>query len=88
MGHGGGQVGNVVETGEYCLRRQWHIFGHGGGQEFVMDRIGEVGMFGRGGGRCPTVFLAGVCLPFSWCWFPFRVGCSLGQGGGRNREVE
>ena len=54
----------------------------------VIDRMGErVGcMFGRGGGRCPIVFLAGVCILL--LWYLFRFWCLLGQGGGRNWVVE
>src|SRR6267154_6275335 len=66
IGQGGGRVGGVEETWEYCLCQQWHIFGHVRGRELAMDRIGEVCIFGWGGGRCPTVFLAGVYLPFPW----------------------
>jgi hypothetical protein len=47
-----------------------------------------VGILGRGGGRCPIVYLAGVYSPLCWCWFRSWSRCLLGQGGGRDREME
>jgi len=52
MGQGGGRIGGVEETGEYCLHRRWRMFGQGGGRESPMNKIGAgVGMIGQGGGR-------------------------------------
>ena len=47
-----------------------------------------VGILGRGGGRCPIVYLAGVYVLLCWCWFRSRSRCLLGQGGGRDQEME
>jgi len=83
MGQGGGRAGGVAETGGYFLRRQWRMFGQGGGREFSMEKIGVgLGKIGQGGGRRFAVMPAGVRLPW-WCLLRFL----FGQGGGRSREV-
>ena len=66
----------------------WEMMGQGGGRGLVIDKIGELlwCLFGQGGGLRPIVFLAGVYLLLCWYWFRFRY--LLGQGGGRDREVE
>ena len=59
IGHGGGQVGGVEETG---LCWQQYMIGQGGGQELEMEKIVVgVGIMGQGGGHCFVVVPAGVC---------------------------
>jgi len=83
MGQGGGHVGGVAEVREYFLRQRWRMFGHGGGRELPIVKVGVgVGKIGKGGGRRFVVVPVGVCVPW---------GCLLrllfGQGWGRHLVV-
>ena len=64
MGQGGGRAGGVAETGECFLRRQWRMFGQGGGRKFSIEKIRVgVGRIGHGGGCRFVVVPAGVRVP-------------------------